>query len=46
VDLTLDDEINGRIVLTEKWILLEQGCLETAHAAVSLATGPAYTETA
>jgi hypothetical protein len=45
VDLTLDDEINGRIVLTEKWILLEHGCLETARAAVALSTGPAYTKT-
>lgn len=38
VDLTLDDEVNGRIVLTEKWIVLEHGCLETARAAVALSS--------
>jgi hypothetical protein len=45
IDLTLDDEINGRLVLTEKWIALEHGCLDTARAAVALAWGPAYTKT-
>jgi hypothetical protein len=44
VDLTLDDKVNGRIVLTEKWIILERGCLETARAAVALASGPAYSK--
>jgi hypothetical protein len=44
VDLTLDDNVNGRIVLTEKWIVHQYGCLETARAAAELATGPAYTK--
>jgi hypothetical protein len=41
VDLTLDDKINGRIVLTETWVALEHGCLDTARAVVALGSGPA-----
>ncbi len=42
VDLTLDNEKDGRIVLTGSWTHLNDQCLITARAAVALASGPAY----
>jgi hypothetical protein len=42
VDLTLDDKVNGRMVLTGSWTHLNDECLHTAKAAVALAIGPAH----
>ena len=41
VDLTLDDRLNGRMVLTGSWTHLNDECLHTARAAAALAIGPA-----
>ena len=42
VDLTLDDKLNGRMVLTGSWTHLNDECLHTARAAAALAIGPAH----
>jgi hypothetical protein len=42
VDLTLDDKLNGRMVLTGSWTHLNDECLHAAKAAVALVTGPAH----
>jgi hypothetical protein len=42
VDLTLEDDSNGRMYLTGSWTHLNDECLHTARAAAQMATGPAH----
>ncbi len=42
VDLTPDNEANGRLVLSGIWALHDEECLNTARAAAALASGPAH----
>jgi hypothetical protein len=42
VDLTLEDDVNGRMYLTGSWTHFNDECLHTARAAAQMATGPAH----
>ncbi|NNN08446.1 MAG: hypothetical protein HKL85_04545 [Acidimicrobiaceae bacterium] len=42
VDLTTEDDVNGRMYLIGTWTLFNDECLHTARAVEEMATGPAH----
>jgi len=44
VDLTLEDDFNGRMYLTGSWTHLNDECLHTARVVAQMAIGPAHWE--
>jgi hypothetical protein len=42
VDLTIEDDVNGRMYLIGTWTHFNDECLHTARAVAEMATGPAH----
>jgi hypothetical protein len=42
VDLTIEDDVNGRMYLIGTWTYFNDECLHTARAVEEMATGPAH----